>query len=52
MDEGLAPYVPNFQYQIYDISHCSDDKIRGKIITRLTLGRVAVSPNLLILFML
>ena len=33
----LQEYIPNFKYEIFDISHLEEDDIKGSIITKITL---------------
>ena len=34
---GMGKYVPNFHFYLYDLSHFSDDEIKGAILSRVTL---------------
>ena len=36
-DSSLGAYVPNFDYLLYDISHLSDEEIKGAVVLRATL---------------
>ncbi len=33
----MKPYIPDFCHEIYDISHLSDEEIRGEVLTRIVL---------------
>ena len=37
LDEELRPYVPEFRYQLHDLSHWDDQAIKGEVLTRLAL---------------
>jgi len=35
--EELANYIPDYEYRLYDISHMSDDEIKGTVLLRIIL---------------
>ena len=37
LDAALKPFVPDFRYHLYDISHWADEQIQGELMTRLVL---------------